>query len=450
MCLLIPVSPRILDENMLASYFSVIGPQPAASTFFREVREVSPGTSMVASPDGMQEKRFRRFAGGKLRFASDADAVEQFRVVLRQAVSCRLPAAEPAAVLMSGGLDSTTVAALAASSKGRSHLPLFASSWVFDELEASDERKFIAPVVKQFDLRWLPVQGDNLWPLSDYETWPHDPNTPFEGPYRRLVESSYEALAAHGCSVLLNGQFGDHLFTGWGYWLRDLLSEGRILAAASELFNGLKSSGVRGIRSALVYALLGRRRNKYRRNPKIPWLNASGARLLADYLETPGSARRPEQWIQLCNPINPLASTLEIRRAARYGLENRRPFLDLRLIELALQMPAHLFYRSGTHKWLLRELNRGVLPEKTRTRRWTSTLAPLFIRGLFEREADQVRDLLWSNDRHWPAMVREDWMRENIASLKAGAPDGVAWVVLWRVLTYEIWRRREAHMDGQS
>jgi asparagine synthetase B (glutamine-hydrolysing) len=349
------------------------------------------------------------------------------------------------AILMSGGLDSTTIAALAARAKGRAQIPLYASSWVFDELKASDEREFMLPVVERFDLKWLPVPADNLWPLSDFETWPHDPNSPIDNPYRRLSTASYDAVAAQGCRVLLNGEFGDHLFAGWAYWLRDLLSEGRLLAAAREVYSGLRSDGAASLRSPLVRALFGKTRQTHRNEPKMPWLSPRAASLLADHPEIPHSVRRPEQWQQLCHPENALGPTLEIRHAAHHGIENRRVFRDLRLIELALQMPAHLFRRAGSHKWLLRQLNRGLLPEPTRTRRWTSTLAPLFIRGVFEREADRVEDLLWSNDRHWPALVREDWMRDNLPLLEAGAPDGVAWVVLWRVLTYEIWRRRESY-----
>ena len=181
----------------------------------------------------------------------------------------------------------------------------------------------------------------------------------------------------------------------------------------------------------------------------MPWLTPHATELLADWAPTPTLARRPEQWRVLCDPVNSLVATLEIRNAARHGIENRRPFRDRRLIELALQMPAHLFYRPGKSKWILRELGAGLLPEKTRTRTWTSSLSPLFIRGLLERELKTLEDLLWSRNRFWPAMVREDWMRANLERLKAGAPDGVVWVVLWRAITYEIWRRRENYSGGE-
>ena len=444
-----PGISAVLDCSMLASYFSVIGPQSTESTFFREVRAVPPGAAMRLTPAAVQTNFFRQFTGGKLRFDSDTEAIEQFRSVMQQAVACRLPDRQPAAILMSGGLDSTTVAALASRIKQRSDLPLFASSWVFDEFAASDERKYMLPVVQRLNLNWLPVAADNLWPLGDFSNWPHDPNTPFEGPYRRLATATYDQVAARGCRVLLNGEFGDHLFTGWVYWLRDLLCEGRMLEAARGLFEALASSGVSTLKSPLAHVLLGNSHYRRRSSPQLPWLTSAAASLLPQAPVIPPLIRRPEQWQRLCDPLNALTPTLEIRHAARHGIENRRPFRDLRLIELALQMPAHLFYRRGSHKWLLRELNRDLLPEITRTRRWTSTLAPLFVRGLFEREADRFEDLLWSRDRHWPTMVCEHWMRDTISKLKAGAPDGVAWVVLWRVLTYEIWRRRESYEDPE-
>ena len=114
----------------------------------------------------------------------------------------------PPSVLMSGGLDSTSVAALAASQLG-SGQRLHTISWIFDELPQADERTFIQPMIDHHDLDATLIRGDELWPLRDRSSWPSNPNMPFESAYRPLGRAVFGALRAKGHSVLLTGEMGD-------------------------------------------------------------------------------------------------------------------------------------------------------------------------------------------------------------------------------------------------
>lgn len=130
---------------------------------------------------------------------------------------------------MSGGLDSTSVTALAARELERSSrgARLRSISWVFDELPAADERPFIEPTAEHLGLDSCTIPADREWPLCALESWPVPADAPWQGLYRRLQDRAYAAVRQAGATVLLTGEFGDHLYDGAAFWLRDLVVEGR-------------------------------------------------------------------------------------------------------------------------------------------------------------------------------------------------------------------------------
>jgi asparagine synthase (glutamine-hydrolysing) len=121
-------------------------------------------------------------------------------------------------------------------------------------------------------------------------------------------------------------------------------------------------------------------------------------------------------------------------------VELRRPYRDLRLVDFALGVPAHLLYRPGESKRVLRQAMRGLLPEAVRQRSVPSPLSPLFWRGLAERESSTVHTLLGRRDAVWPRYVPRAWMAR---ALEPGGirrlGDGIEAVVLWRCLCVELW-----------
>jgi asparagine synthase (glutamine-hydrolysing) len=76
------------------------------------------------------------------------------------------------------------------------------------------------------------------------------------------------------------------------------------------------------------------------------------------------------------------------------GIEWRLPFLDRRLIDFLLSMPARLRFRNGLIKFILREALQGILPEEVRCRTRLVHFLELEHRGLHSRERHRVQALL--------------------------------------------------------
>jgi asparagine synthase (glutamine-hydrolysing) len=444
-----PDVPREPDEETLAAYFAMREPAPGA-TFFRAVRQVPPGYRVVISAAGERRLRFWDPDLSLLR-GSEAESVERFRELLGLAVRAQLRTAGPAAVLMSGGLDSTTVAAHAARI---SKSPVRAVSWRFrqpGEPAAADESAYAQAMMTAAGLDPVWVDGDGCLPLQGIETDDADPGLPFENPYRRLHAAAYAAAAAAGSRVLLTGHFSDEMYHGVdAWWLRDCLARGEWTAAArggrDELrWRSRPDVWTPGLRRTLGVLLLGSGWERLRSLRSPAWLTPFGRGALRDLRDLrerpePLSARHPEQAETLLAPFAMMGIAAEMRQARRHGIELRFPFRDRRLIELALRLPAHHLARPGWRKRLVWLAAEGWLPDAVRLRRQGSNLGPLFTRALREHGPAVRRLLFETGPRLWRRWV-DPAMLEGFLDTGQAGDSGLPSLIFWRCLAVELWMR---------
>jgi asparagine synthase (glutamine-hydrolysing) len=433
-----PGVPRDLDEATLAAYFATDQPAPGA-TFFRAVAQVPPGCRTVlsaADPGGARQIPFWRPDLALLR-DSEAASVERFRALLTLAVHAQCRAPGPAAVLMSGGLDSTSVAAHAARDQARQgRPPVRAVSWRFRELPAADESAFAQAMMTAAGLAPVWVEGDGCWPLRGLDESTTDRSLPFDNPYRRLHAAAFAAAADGGSRALLTGHFSDEMYHGVdAWWLRDAVARGDWATAAAGLRDELRWRGrpdvwTPGWRRALAVLLLGAAGERLRPRRAPEWLTPEARAALPRSPPPAVAAPHPRQAATLIEPFALMGIASEARRAR-----------DRRLLELALRLPADRLARPGWRKRLVWLAGDGWLPDAVRLRRQMSDLGPLFARGIGEREHAVVRRLLFGlGPQLWRRFVAPRLLEEFLASAGTGGA-GLPTLVFWRCLAAELWAR---------
>lgn len=440
-----PAVSSDLDQTTVARFFAFEAPLEGA-TYFADVRELGPAQLLVADHQGVQLRRYWQMEESRPTPArSIDDQVEGFRQVLAESVRCRLRVRGRPQVLMSGGLDSTTVAALAAHELRvtRPGTRMRTLSWVFADIAEADERTYIGAMVEGLDLEAVLIPGDDGWPSVHGDASSLDPNLPARDVFHRLMERAYfEVRAGHG-RTLLTGHFGDQLYTAWPFWLRDLFKAGRPLEALRSVLKELDGRPLQNLirpgplRTAVAAAL-----GRHGRQRTPAWLTEEARALVAH--GTPGSARQyggPRRKAPR-TPLDPLwahAASLQGAAAARQGVDVRFPYRDRRVVEAILAMDGHLLHQPGSSKWILRAAGRGLLPDSVRERTWVSTMAPLFTRGVGDGECPEVENVLRNKTAAWRRYVRPDWVNgRSAASLAAGGREAV---VLWNCLCLEQWRQ---------
>jgi asparagine synthase (glutamine-hydrolysing) len=435
-----------LDETRLACFFALRVPADG-STFFRQVRELLPGELLCVDQKSVRQSEFwRPRAEPSLHRRSEVDLAEEYRELLRQAVQSRLRAAAPPAVMLSGGLDSTSVAALGAESLLDSHPDwrLRAVSWVFDEFRSCDERSFMDPVVDRWRLDALRVNGDEAIPLSHEGVLGQIPGTPEDNPYRDLKGRVFSLAAQVGSRVVLNCATADALYAGSESWFEDLVRAGHLASAIKDLSIEARR---RGPWNALRRTTLLRWPAKVKRSilpqraREMAWLRPEARRRAAAATSPRFEAQsglRANQ-VEAATGLRAARSfSLENVYAARAGIELRDPYRDLRLVEFMLRLPAHQLYRHGRFKHIARRALTGWLPDSIVQRTDPTLMTPIFHAGLRGRNRRVVEDLLESKDAIWPRYVERRWILEALEESISPALD----VVLWQCVSCELWRRR--------
>ena len=436
-----------LDEIGITSYFA-FQPTPNNETFFKNVYELPPAQILSIADSG--ERRLFSWnpdASRRTRYKRDEEYAEEFRALLEQSIRAHLRSARPVGVLMSGGLDSTSVACLAARMTAPARLKTI--SFVFDNptLKECDERIYMNAVRDQWDTDSIQLPSDDLWPYKDWEHWTQTFNRPDGNIFRWIKHLVYDSARDEGLGVLLTGEGGDHLYAAGQDWLTDMLWERRLLGAMQGLLMQIRRRGWDNIRHThLLQRTLRNLAKRIMPNPVVQrlrsmpsppdWITPHAKALWAPPINRfPESLMRQENLLSLQTAAG---ITAEIPLANRHNLELRHPYRDRRLIEFIFSLPAYQLYYGGLYKHILRVAMKGILPEIIRTRPRPTALLSFYKLGM-QKEVQVIEDCLNDPSAVWQTYIRPGWLRDH---LEINAPPervGTESMIAWLSVSFESW-----------
>jgi asparagine synthase (glutamine-hydrolysing) len=434
-----------LNEHAVAYHFALRAPEDG-QTWFKDVYELLPAHWMQVSADKMRLARYWQPDPNLIEKRvkkSDAEYAEEFRAVLQESVRCRMRAPTPIGVLMSGGLDSTSVAGLAAQMLAPQRLTTI--SYVFDDLKECDEREYIHAIKEKWNLRSLEIPCDDAWTFKNWQNWKRNPNHPEGNLYRLLKERAYGRAHEEGLRVLMTGNNGDPLYSPGNEWLADMLLEGRLLDAIRETQFNIKAKGIRknlssGYLRRAARILLDKVPGfkHIHRPPTLPeWITPFSA----SQIQKPALKIHPafSRHSHLMGAWAAQDAPREAFSASQHALEMRAPYRDRRLIEFVLALPAYQLYAKGRYKQILRAAMQGILPDLVRDRMTRTSLTPLYLRGI-KREQHVFMDYFQTPTPAWQRFISKDWLvTKRGSSASYMDMDGTESVIRWLCISYEAW-----------
>ena len=451
------------DEVALA-YHLVDHSVPDGRMLYRGVHRLGAGGWLELSGAGRATRRHwaPRYAP-PLR-APRSELAAGLRDALTAAAARAAPAADTGAVLLSGGLDSSVVAALAAPRAPG----LRAVSAAFPRERELDETAWAAIVADRARLALTSVPIDSPDPLAAAEAYGAAWALPLPAPGIVIEAPLIAAARAAGATVALDGQGGDEVLGPAYFVIADRLRRGRVLAAyrlarrypgigpePSRAAVRLVLTGV-GFRGAIAPRLHERVRGRRPAGRYAPgWLRPGPTRLFVDS-EDPWRWKRldgPRWWAALADTLTRGRERADIadyvrRRARLGGLEGRSPLLDLDLVEFVLRLPPEANYDPVISRPLAREALRGTLPDAVLARRDKSDFAGFYHRSLAaEATLGRVRELLDPRRAGVGAYVDLIQVHRDLLDRPppVGAPGWRAWAVqTWNIATGELWLRSHA------
>jgi asparagine synthase (glutamine-hydrolysing) len=440
---LLPATQATLNSRAIASQISGQAP-PAGETFYINIQAVGPGSLLIVARERLVSERYWDIVPQPLqKLTTDACYAEVFREQLFRIIVEYCPR-RPVGITLSGGLDSTTVAAALRNVSPNASVAAF--SWISPELPEADESREIFATAEKLQCSLYTIPADQFWPLRTDPGIRTSPASPFFNFYHDLWDGTFREAVRRGVTELHSGLGGDHMFGGNAFSYPDLLLTGRWGRLVSEIRAHLPFSAFdlphllrRMVLGPVARTLLPHLK-RWRTKPPA-WLGAQLRDLLDEELpETPRHflPGRQTRLTIMREPLLPVIAEALTSQAARHGVELRHPLLDHRLFELAASLPTTQAFAAGMQKIILRNAMRGLLPDEVVERRqkiYPNTIAE---RGLRERERAKVWALMTNMVAAKMGFVDEARLREEYQRYLDGKTRSA---LFWHTLTLESWLR---------
>lgn len=352
------VEPEV-DAEGLAEIFALGPSRTPGHGVFRGIKELRPGCCMTYDRNGLRTRRYWQLES---RPHEDdlATTTEKVRSLLIDSIERQLVSDVPIGTLLSGGLDSsaiTAIAALALQREGRGKLDTYSIDYADNDLhfkahefQPNSDAPWVKRVSEYFGTKHHAIVIDTPELVGALQT----AVTARDLPGQVDVDSSLYLFAREikkNTTVVLSGECADELFGGYPWFhMEDALNAKTFpwLRKTRERARLLKPWLVERIRPEEYVAR--RYEETLAEVPRLPG-------------EHPLAARRREMFYLNMNWFMAQLLDRKDRMTMAAGLEGRVPFCDHRLVEYVWNIPWEMKSCDGREKGIIRRALRGILPD---------------------------------------------------------------------------------------
>jgi asparagine synthase (glutamine-hydrolysing) len=443
-------------------------------TLFRGIHKLLPG-HLLCFEDG--RVRVRQYwdlpvePAGADEAASPnraGDVVGQFRDLLDESVRLRMMSEVPLGVFLSGGIDSSVIAALAAR---RMERPLQTFSVAFAD-RAFNELEYSRQVAEAIgaDRHEVVIDEHDFFGALPRLLWHED--EPIAHP-SSIPLYFVSRLARERVTVVLTGEGSDELLAGYGKYPRALWNW-RLGGAYTRVVPG----AIRSVVAGRIVPGLPSRAGRYARRSFLAVPHTPESAFFDNFAALPLAAQRrllSPRLAAMATADNAYGPSVQLFTAAArlpllqrvlytdiktylvellmkqdqmsmaMSIESRVPFLDHVLVEFAATLPAHWKLSGLTTKRILREAARGLLPREILERPKMGFPVPLgrWLRGAW---GDSAREVLLDRRTRERGLIVPAAAERLLDDHRAGRADATD--AIWSLLNLELWYR--TFIDGHG
>ncbi|MEO6119861.1 MAG: asparagine synthase-related protein [Terriglobales bacterium] len=425
-----------------------------SKTFFSSIHTVAPGQRVRVTPQRIATDRFWDFdTARQIRYQTDEEYVDAYKAQFFTAVKRRLRSAFPVSIMVSGGLDSSSIFCTALALKAESPMSFPELSGVSAVPAApfpnESEYQEIIEGSCGVTLRKIPIQRtsaldeaarDIYWLEAPFAQWRD---------WKRIWEESHE----YGSRAVLSGFFGDQILASPAYMV-DLIYQlrGSALRRHFDGFCRFHADSPPSLHRHNLFHLLkfyavpewlqpvyrSMKKHLGRRDTGLGWYSDRFAALADPMRPQPhprsgkgGSAHAHGLYHLARSTMHTQRTTMDSLWESHYHLHTSYPFRDRDLIAFLMAIPGEKVFLDGAVRGLHREAMRGILPEAIRTRTDKGHFTAIGQQGVFQ-DFLQVEKTLPTSMAARRGYLRppEEIARElarNRALLEGDAPAITAW-----------------------
>jgi asparagine synthase (glutamine-hydrolysing) len=453
-----------VDEARMAGFLLGFSADPAI-TAFRGANRLPAGHCLTLRHGNLTVRRYWSLHGEPHN--AHRSAAEMFRERLDDAVTARLRGTSALGAMLSGGLDSSSIVALAARRLDHDASgPLQTYSFDYPASPQLGERDYVEAVLDTYPMAQPRFVGfDDLAPLLGLDRLACGRSDLLFAPGLPKMTRLFAAAQGSGSRVLLDGHGGDEVVShGFGR-LSELAAAGDWFALYRELRGAAGLFGESANRMFLRYFTSygpGRRLQRLVRRLQ-PAPTAASQPTSLSFLAPAFAARadadaRYRQWRERLRDAHASEASLHAwnvsmpevgeafealdRAATLANVELRFPFYDLRLVSFAVGVPSHEILRDGWTRSLLRRAMDGILPATVQWRRDKIDFSSEVRLGLVRHHRDVLAEIS-RGDSPIGAYIDIGRLRAAISRLieRPASADSTELFIIWRSAFLSYWLR---------
>jgi asparagine synthase (glutamine-hydrolysing) len=385
-------------------------------TLFRDILRLPPGHSLVVENGGLRKREYWNIdPKHEIYHQNDGEYAEHFLSLFKEAVRVRMRGYGSLGILVSGGLDSSSIACTAQMISDRDSVSkngFETFSVVFDGLPC-DERKYIDEVVGRWRMKANLICYERNLFVIDFEENSRSPDMNFPLGAVSIIPAM-KAAKEKGIRIMLNGFGGDDFLAAGFDHLTDFFTQGRFRKLMAQLKFDAHLSPRSPLSLFLNYCVLPSLPHSLRiplrkikrlllGNGFPSWVNKDCLRIEGIYerlrlsgcnLQFPTQVQRRIYELFWFGWNGNVAMDCEERLSSRFGMESRFPFFDRRLVEFLLAVPDEQRWSGCWPKMILRTAMEGILPEPVRMRQDKAEFSCLLDLELKGKQAEKIREII--------------------------------------------------------
>lgn len=463
------VKPEV-NLSALPDYLANNSPT-GEETLFRGIKRLPPGHTLTWEDSKISVRRYWDLsfnAGSENGRRSDEDYIAEWRELFRDAVQSHLMSDVPLGVFLSGGIDSSAIAAtMSELVNGR----IRTFSVAFNEAEANElEFARLVSLAYGTEHHEVIVTPEEFFAALPRMVWHEDEPLAFVAsvPLHAVSE-----LAARHVKVVLTGEGSDEMLAGYARYRKTVAN-----LAAGAAYNRIAPAFLRNAVKSLIERMPAETFIRRKLSRTFLCLRPE---LDEIYFDNFAIFSRPMQAELLTSEVtgslgslDPYAGVRELisrtdadtllnrllyadtgtylqellmkqdQMSMAASIESRVPFLDWRLVEFTARLPERLKLRGWTTKYILRQAMKDVLPQTILTRRKLGFPVPVgqWLRGKFRWVIDEYILGARAGER---GLFNRNFVERMVRQHLAGADHSYR---LWSLINFEIWMRQ--FIDGEA
>jgi asparagine synthase (glutamine-hydrolysing) len=366
-----------VNHQVLMDYLVAGFEEHTNETFFQNIQKLEQSHNLIynlKTNKFLIEKYYDIRIDASVSNLTEAESVGLYKDLLYNSVKLRLRSDVKVGTCLSGGLDSSSVATIASSFYRLNSSNDFISITAKSSEPAFDESRLAEIVSRNSHLNWNVIMPSADEFIGDINKIISVQEEPFGSPSVYMQFKVFEKAKDLGCIVMLDGQGGDETLLGYERYYPAYLFSLGFVGKISNFFNSSKNSGLskRDLFLYLFYFTTPSIRLRILNNRfsfvKKDYLN------LVNYNNIKESAKNYKDIIllqkqELMHLQLPHLLKYEDRNSMYHSIETRLPFIDYRLVELALSIGNGYKIKNGWTKHILRKSVEDILPNEIAWRR---------------------------------------------------------------------------------